>query len=57
MTRDEMESIVAWLQENAAKISYGQITVSVTLHDGQARLIEKTISEKTQLAAPGANHA
>jgi hypothetical protein len=38
--------LTSWIQKQAARIAYGEITVKIYKHDNQFRLIEKTVLEK-----------
>lgn len=38
--------LIAWLETNAQKIQFGEIKICLTIHDGQIRQVEKTVSEK-----------
>ena len=49
MKRKQAEALVNWLLDSAAGIDYGQITLTITRHDGQVRFIEKTCMEKEQV--------
>ncbi len=46
MTRPEAEKLTAWLIEKAVGIQYGEINLKITLHAGQIRQTEKTVSVK-----------
>jgi len=39
-------TLIAWLTEQAERIAYGEIVVKIIKHDGQVRIIEKTVCEK-----------
>ena len=56
MTRQQAEALIDWLMDSAAAVAYGSISLTITKHDGQVRLIEKTCTEKTQPTPSGAAH-
>jgi len=56
MTRQNAEALIAWLLDTSAGIAYGTVSITITRHDGQTRLIEETIQEKEQVPQMGAAH-
>jgi len=46
--------LTRWMEQQAARLAYGEITVKLFKHDGQLRLVEKTVLEKEK--PPGVPH-
>jgi hypothetical protein len=46
MLKTEADRLSSWLMKAAAGIRYGTVSVVVTVHDGQVRMIERNTSEK-----------
>ena len=45
MTHQQSESLVKWLADASARILYGEVTITVKLHAGEVRRIEKAAME------------
>ena len=46
MKRGEAESVVDWLVKKSTEIPYGDLTITVKLHDGRPSLIERNYTER-----------
>ncbi len=44
----EIQQAAQWLEHEAQRIRYGEAVIRVTLHDGQVRGIERTVTEKVR---------
>jgi hypothetical protein len=40
------KELLTWLKEKAKLLRYGEITLTVVLHDGQIRQVEKKVLER-----------
>jgi hypothetical protein len=51
MSPELAKKLLKWVQEQAEKISYGEVALILKFHDGQLRHIEKRLmhNEKPQL--------
>jgi len=43
-------SISRWLEEQANKTRFADISVNLKIHEGQIALVEKTVTEKSKIS-------
>lgn len=49
MNPEQARELALWLAEKSAAMRYGTCQVLITVHDGQIRYIDKTVSEKMKI--------
>lgn len=48
MNNEKLTAAMAWLQENAGRVQYGEIGITLVVHAGEVTRIEKIVKEKTK---------
>jgi hypothetical protein len=43
-----LRGAIDWLEKGVGSIRYGSLAISVTIHDGQVRRIERTVVESVK---------
>lgn len=46
MSKADADRLASWLTKASAGVQYGSVSLTLTIHGGEIRLIEKTINEK-----------
>lgn len=57
MTPAYISELTKWLADEADRTPYGELTVTVRLHEGRGPIVEKTRTERERLTGPaGGEH-
>jgi len=48
MSDEQLAEIFQWLIDQTARVPFGEVSLSLTLHAGQIRQIKKTVSESVK---------
>lgn len=48
MKTNEIRTVTDWLKTHLSQINYGQVVITVTVHDGEVRQVDKTFTESVR---------
>ena len=48
MSERDINTIGSWLRKHVSQVQYGQLVITVTIHDGQVRKVDKTVTESVR---------
>ena len=56
MTVTQIQNLSNWMIQKTQEISFGHVTITLKVHEGQITLIEKNIRETEQPSKAGATY-